>query len=88
MHELTLLKGLLSKIEAIAEENNSDRILGVTVKLGALSNISPDHFREHFDQAVVGTMAEGAKLTVRALTDMSDPQAQEIILESVEVSQE
>ncbi len=88
MHELTLLKGLLSKIEAIAEENNSDRILGVTVKLGALSNISPDHFREHFDQAVVGTMAEGAKLTVRALTDMSDPQAQEIILESVEVSEE
>ena len=88
MHELTLLKGLLSKIEAIAEKNNSDRILGVTVKLGALSNISPDHFREHFDQAVVGTIAEGAKLTVRALTDMSDPQAQEIILESVEVSQE
>ena len=88
MHELTLLKGLLSKIEAIAEENNSDRILGVTVKLGALSHISPDHFREHFDQAVVGTVAEGAKLTVRALTDMSDPDAQQIILESVEVSQE
>ena len=88
MHELTLLKGLLSKIEAIAEENNSDKILGVTVKLGALSHISPDHFREHFDQAVVGTAAEGAKLTVRALTDMSDPDAQQIILESVEVSQE
>ena len=88
MHELTLLKGLLSKIEAIAEENNSDRILGVTVKLGALSHISPDHFREHFDQAVVGTVAEGAKLTVRALTDMSDPDAQQIILESVEVAQE
>ena len=88
MHELTLLKGLLSKIETIAEENNSDRILGVTVKLGALSHISPDHFREHFDQAVVGTVAEGAKLTVRALTDMSDPDAQQIILESVEVAQE
>ena len=88
MHEFTLLKGLLSKIETIAEENNSDRILSVTVKLGALSHISPDHFREHFDQAVVGTVAEGAKLTVRELTDMSDPDAQQIILESVEVSQE
>ena len=88
MHEFTLLKGLLSKIEAIAEENNSDKILGVTVKLGALSHVSPDHFREHFYQAVVGTAAEGAKLTVRALTDMSDPDAQQIILESVEVSQE
>ena len=88
MHELTLLKGLLSKIEAIAEDNNSDKILGVTVKLGALSHISPDHFREHFDQAVIGTAAEGAKLTLRTLTDMSDPDAQQIILESVEVSQE
>jgi len=88
MHELSLLKGLLSKIEAIAKDNNSDKILGVTIKLGALSHISPDHFREHFDQVVVGTVAEGAKLTVQALTDMSDPEAQQIILESVEVVQE
>ena len=88
MHELTLLKDLFSKIEAIAEENNSDMILGVTVKLGALSHISPDHFRGHFDQAAVGTVAEGAALTIRELTDMSDPHAQEIILESVEVAQE
>ena len=88
MHELTLLKDLFSKIEAIAEENKSDKILGVTVKLGALSHISPDHFRGHFDQAAVGTVAEGAALTILEMTDMSDPHAQEIILESVEVAQE
>jgi hydrogenase nickel incorporation protein HypA/HybF len=88
MHELTLLKGLMSKIKAIAEENNSDTVLGVTVRLGALSHISADHFRDHFDHAAAGTVAEGAALTIRELTDMSDPQAQEIILESVEVAQE
>ena len=88
MHELTLLKSLMSKIEAIAKENNSDMVLGVTVRLGALSHISADHFRDHFDHAAVGTVADGAALTIRELTDMSDPQAQEIILESVEVAQE
>jgi len=87
MHEFSLLKDLLHKINIIAEENNSDKVIGVKVKLGALAHISPSHFREHFDQAVVGTIAEGARLDVIALTDMSDPHAQEIILDSVEVAE-
>jgi hydrogenase nickel incorporation protein HypA/HybF len=88
MHELTLLKDLFSKIESIADENRSNKVINVTVKLGPLSHISPDHLRGHFDQAAVGTVAEGASLTIRELTDMSDPHAQEIILESIEVAQE
>lgn len=87
MHEFSLLKDLLHKINIIAEENNSDKVIGVKVKLGALAHISPDHFREHFDQAVIGTFAEGAKLKIETLTDMSDPHAQEIILDSVEVAE-
>lgn len=88
MHESTLLKGLFSKIESIAEENGSHKVINVTVRLGPLCHISPDHLREHFDQAAIGTVAEDAALTIRELTDMSDPHAQEIILESVEVAQE
>ncbi len=87
MHEFSLLKDLLNKIRTIAEDNNSDKVVGVNVKLGALAHISPDHFREHFEQAVKGTIAEGAKLEVESLTDMSDPHAQEIILDSVEVAE-
>ncbi len=87
MHEFSLLKDLLNKIKTIAEDNNSDKVIGVKVKLGALSHISPEHFREHFDHAVVGTFIEGAKLEVDSLTDMSDPHAQEIILDSVEVAE-
>jgi hydrogenase nickel incorporation protein HypA/HybF len=86
MHEFSLLKDLLHKIKTIAEDNDSDKVIGVKIKLGALAHISPDHLREHFDQAVVGTVAEGAKLEVESLTDMSDPHAQEIILDSVEVA--
>lgn len=86
MHEFSLLKDLLGKIKAIAEENTSDKVISVKVKLGALAHISPEHFREHFDNAVVGTLAEDAKLEIETLTDMSDPHAQEVILDSVELA--
>ncbi len=86
MHELSLLKDLMHKIKTIAKDNNSDKVIGVKVKLGALAHISRDHFRGHFDQAVKGTIAEGAKLEVESLTDISDSHAQEIILDSVEVA--
>ncbi len=85
MHEFSLLKDLLSKVQTIARENNSDGISGVKVKLGALAHISPEHFREHFNHAVIGTPIEGAKLEIEILTDMSDPHAQDIILDSVEL---
>lgn len=85
MHEFSLLKDLLHKIETIARENNSDRIGCVKVKLGALAHISPEHFREHFDRAVVGTPIQGARLEIEKMTDLSDPHAQDIILDSVEL---
>lgn len=87
MHEFTLMADLLKKIENVAKENDSDRVLSVKVKLGALSHISADHFREHFEHAIRGTVAEGADLDVEELTDESSPDAGDIMLESVEVAQ-
>jgi hydrogenase nickel incorporation protein HypA/HybF len=57
------------------------------VKLGALSHFSPDHFREHFEQASRGTVAEGASLEIELLTDISDPRAQDVIVESVDIEE-
>jgi hydrogenase nickel incorporation protein HypA/HybF len=76
---------LLRKIEAIAREQGARRILGVKVNLGAMANISPEHFREHFILAVRGTAAERARLEVEVLPGLTDPRAQQILLESVEV---
>lgn len=87
MHEFSLLKDLLLKIKSVAQENGSDQVVGVRVKLGALAHISPSHLREHFDQAVVGTVAEGARLDIEKLQDERDPHAQEIILDSVEIAE-
>ena len=88
MHEFSLLKDLLQKIESVAQENRSDQVVGVRVKLGALAHISPSHLREHFDHAVVGTVAEGARLDIEELQDERDPHAQKIILDTVEIAEE
>ena len=85
MHEFSLIANLLKKIETISAENDNGRILSIKVKLGALSHISADHFREHFSQATENTPIQGAKLDIEVLTDETDAQAQEIILDSVEV---
>ncbi len=85
MHEMTLLRDLLHKIEAIAEREDAERVVGVKVRIGALAHISGEHFREHFEEATVGHVAEGARLDVVELHDETDPLAQEIVLESIEV---
>lgn len=85
MHELSLLKDLLGKVATLAARNSAERVIGVKVKLGALAHISADHFREHFVRAAVGTPVEGVKLEIEELTDPTDPHAQDLILDSIEV---
>ena len=85
MHELTLFKGLLNKIEAISRENEGKKIVKMKVKLGALAHISAPHFQEHFTLLSKGTAAEGAILEIEEDKDRNDPLAQEIILQNVEV---
>ena len=87
MHEYSLLNDLIKKIEMITKKQKAVRVIGVKVKLGALSHISADHFRGHFDEAVKGTMADGAVLEIEQLTDETDDCAQDIMLDSVEISE-
>lgn len=85
MHELSLINNLLNKIIAVAGEQKSPKVTGVKVRLGALSHISADHFREHFDQGTAGTLAEGARLDIEVSGDINDPHAMEILLTNIEV---
>jgi hydrogenase nickel incorporation protein HypA/HybF len=85
MHEASLIKDLMRKLEEIAGAESAGKIVGVTVWLGALSHMSAEHFAEHFEQAAAGTRAEGAKLTVTVSEDIDDGHAQDIRLESVEL---
>jgi hydrogenase nickel incorporation protein HypA/HybF len=88
MHELSLVADLMRKMIAIASEEGAAKVIGATIKLGALCHLSAAHLCEHFARAARGTVAEGAQLEIKILTDVHDPHAQEIVLESVEVQAE
>ncbi len=85
MHEQSLMADMMKKIVSIVEKENASAVARVTVRLGAFSHISPDHFKEHFVQAAQGSCAEGAEVDVIQEENQDDPNAQEIILESVEL---
>ena len=88
MHEASLIRGLISKIEEIASENQAQKVTVVRIQLGALSHCSPEHFREHYVDAAKGTIAEHAKLEIEELpSGVNNPNAQEIILDSIEVEE-
>jgi hydrogenase nickel incorporation protein HypA/HybF len=87
MHELTLIAGVMRKVEEVAADAGTQRVVAVRLRLGALAHISPEHLREHFEIGARGTVAEGARVDVDESTDIDDPAAQEIILISVEVAE-
>jgi len=76
---------LMRKLADITRTHRARRITAVRLRLGALSHLSPDHFREHFERAVLGTVAEGCRLDIAAPTDVRDAHAQDILLESVDL---
>ena len=86
MHEFSLMADLMRKIEQVAAENDAERVTRVRVWLGALAHITPEHFREHFEDGTRGTLAEGAELEVEASDDETHPEAQQILLRSLDVS--
>lgn len=85
MHEASLMRDLMRKITALAAEESAARVTRVRVWLGALSHMSPEHFREHFDTSAAGTIAEAAELDIETSQDIRDPNAQGILLRGIEV---
>lgn len=85
MHEATLMTKLMRQIVEVAKAQHAQRVTGVSIWLGALSHFSAEHFAEHFKHASDGTLAEGARLDMTVSDDTQDPDAQGVLLESVEV---
>lgn len=85
MHETGLVRDLVRRLERAARDAGAERVSGAVVWLGALSNFSPEHFREHFDEAARGTLAEGAALTIETSPDIGHPHAQDVMMRSVDL---
>jgi hydrogenase nickel incorporation protein HypA/HybF len=86
VHERALLEDLLRKVIAVAEAEGATAVTRIRVRLGALSHYTPEHFREHWEDASRGTLAEGAEAEARMDAELTGDAAQGVVLESVEVS--
>jgi hydrogenase nickel incorporation protein HypA/HybF len=85
MHEASLINGLMRRIDELGRAEGARKITGISVWLGALSHMSPEHFTEHFEQAASGSYAEGAELKIVVSDDIGHENAQDIVLNSIEV---
>lgn len=85
MHDRSLTLGLLRQLERLAAEHGGARVRGATIRLGALSQISPEHFREHFELEAAGTWAEDVRLTLEVDPDERSPLALGVWLVSAEL---
>lgn len=88
MHEQSLMADLMRKILSVSLINGGGKVVSLKVKLGALAHISPEHFMEHFVEAAKDTTAEDARVDIEIETDATDPRAQDIWIDSVELLEE
>ena len=85
MHERALMDDVIRKLETVAMAEGG-RVTRVRVRLGALSHFTPEHFREHFDDAARGTLAEGAAVEAEVVGGATDEHADGVVVESVELA--
>lgn len=84
MHEMSLLKGLMSQLDEIARRNAARRVTVVRLKLGPLAHIEPDHLREHFAEAARGTVADKARLDIETTDELHELSLESVDIESAE----
>lgn len=85
MHETGIVRDLVRRLESVAKDAGAESVSGVQVWLGALSQFSPEHFREHYVDEAKGTIAEGAKLDILTSDDATDPNALHVMIRSVDL---
>lgn len=85
MHETGIVRDLVRRLESIASGADAQAVSGVEVWLGALSQFTPHHFREHFRDEAKGTIAEGARLDIVTSDDFSDPDALHVMIRNVDL---
>jgi hydrogenase nickel incorporation protein HypA/HybF len=74
------MRDVLARVEDAARSQGATRVTRVTVRVGTLSHLTPEHFREHFADAARGTVADGAVVDVAI-----DGRGADVLLESVDV---
>jgi hydrogenase nickel incorporation protein HypA/HybF len=79
------MRDVVQRVVAIANAEGATRVTGVSVRLGALSHFTPEHFREHYADAARGTVAADADVEALLETDPTDARARDVVLAGVEL---
>lgn len=87
MHETALVRDIVHRMADLARATGARRVTRAKIWLGALSHLSAEHFRDHFAIEARDTLAAGADLDIELSEDTSDPHAQDIRLESVDLEE-
>ena len=86
MHEDSLLRGLVGQMVEVARTDEAAKVVSADVWVGALSHLETEaHFREHFDRAAAGTIAQGAELRLTFSDDPLHADANGLRLERIDV---
>jgi hydrogenase nickel incorporation protein HypA/HybF len=85
VHERKLMDDLMQEIERQARAVDAGRVTKIRVRLGVLSHFAEAHFHEHFVDAARGGIAEDAEVETELRSDPTEPEAQGVVLESIEV---
>ena len=64
MHELPVTENILRVVLRHAEEAKADRVIGVSLRVGELSDVIDEWLQRYFDYLSRGTAAEGAVLRI------------------------
>lgn len=85
MHESGVVRELVARLQEVGSNAGAVRIHAVSVWLGALSQFSATHFKEHFDEEAVGTLVAGAELQITISDDVGNPNAHHVVLLGVDL---
>ena len=67
MHEQALTESLVNTATEIARKEGADKVLGMTVAVGAMSGVVASSVAFCFEFAVQGTVLEGAQLDIEEI---------------------
>jgi hydrogenase nickel incorporation protein HypA/HybF len=71
MHELGIAESALNVALTQATAAGATRVLGIVIRVGALSGVDPEALRFAFTAILPGTLAEGAELQIDSVPAMA-----------------
>lgn len=86
MHERSLVRQALRRVEQSAREAGARRVVAVRLSVGGLSGLSTEHLRRGLTEAARGTVADGAMIEVRD-GGIAGPGGDGLRVESIEIEE-